>query len=180
MTTRLATVFGGSGFVGRHLVQRLVGRGWRVRVAVRAPGDAAFLQPLGDVGQVVPLFADITSRSSVDDAVDGAQWVINAVGILTERGRASFQSIHVDGAANIAAAAKAAGVGGLAQISAIGRRCAVRGRLCPQQGGGGSGRPKPVSRGGHSSSQRGLRPRGRFPQPFRRHDRLQPPSFPLS
>ncbi|MDR3439545.1 complex I NDUFA9 subunit family protein [Telmatospirillum sp.] len=120
MTTRLVTVFGGSGFIGRHLVQRLAARGWRVRVAVRDPDGAAFLSPLGDVGQIIPLYADITNKASVAAVVDGAHWVVNAVGILTEHGRSNFQSIHVDGAGNIAAAAAAAGVKGLAQISAIG------------------------------------------------------------
>jgi NADH dehydrogenase len=120
MTVRLATVFGGSGFVGRHVVQHLAARGWRVRVAVRDPEGAAFLKPMGDVGQIVPLFADITQPSSVAGALAGSEWVVNAVGILTEHGRRSFQSIHVDGAANIAAAAKDGNVRRLAHISAIG------------------------------------------------------------
>ncbi|MTJ84197.1 MAG: complex I NDUFA9 subunit family protein [Telmatospirillum sp.] len=120
MTIRLATVFGGSGFVGRHLVQRLAARGWRVRVAVRDPDRAAFLKPMGDVGQIVAIRTDITSPASTAAAVEGAQWVVNAVGILTEHGRSRFQSIHVDGAANVAAAAKEAGATGLAHVSAIG------------------------------------------------------------
>jgi NADH dehydrogenase len=120
MAMRLATVFGGSGFVGRHLVQRLVAKGWRVRVAVRDPDGAAFLKPLGDVGQVVPLFAEISSEASTRAAVEGAEWVFNTVGILIERGRNRFQTVHVDGARNIAAAAKAAGAKSLVHVSAIG------------------------------------------------------------
>ncbi len=120
MTTRLATVFGGSGFLGRHLVQRLATKGWRVRVAVRNPEDAAYLQPLGDVGQVVPVFAEITDEASTRAAVLGAQWVFNTVGILVERGRNRFQAVHEDGARHIAAAAKAADAKALVHVSAIG------------------------------------------------------------
>jgi NADH dehydrogenase len=120
MATRLATVFGGSGFLGRHLVQRLASNGWRVRVAVRDPEGAAFLQPLGDVAQVVPIFAEITDEASTRAAVQGAQWVFNTVGILVERGRNRFQAVHEEGARHIAAAAKAAGAKALVHISAIG------------------------------------------------------------
>lgn len=118
MPTRLATVFGGSGFIGRHLVQRLAARGWRVRVAVRDPDGAAFLRPLGDVSQVVPVFADITDEASARAAAQGAQWVFNTVGILTERGRGGFTAIHEVGARNVAAAA--AGAKSLVHVSAIG------------------------------------------------------------
>lgn len=120
MTARLATVFGGSGFIGRHIVQRLAAQGWRVRVAVRQPEAAHFLKPLGDVGQVVPVFADITSDASVRAAVEGAELVINAVGILFERRKSSFNAIHTEGAGRIAAAATAAGVAALVHISALG------------------------------------------------------------
>ena len=120
MTVQLATVFGGSGFVGRHIVRRLATQGWRVRVAVRDPDRAAFVKTMGDVGQIVPIRADITARASVAAAVDGAQGVINAVGILTVQGRNRFQSIHVEGARLVATEAAAAGVRGLVHISAIG------------------------------------------------------------
>ncbi|HXP96994.1 MAG TPA: complex I NDUFA9 subunit family protein [Telmatospirillum sp.] len=120
MAPRLATVFGGSGFVGRHVVQRLTSKGWRVRIAVRDPDGAAQLRPLGEVGQVVPVFADISSEASTRAAVEGAQWVFNTVGILTERGRNQFHTVHVDGARHIAVAAKAAGATALVHVSAIG------------------------------------------------------------
>ncbi|HIJ63944.1 MAG TPA: complex I NDUFA9 subunit family protein [Rhodospirillaceae bacterium] len=120
MSGRLATVFGGSGFIGRHVVQRLAAQGWRVRVAIRDPEAAHFLQPRGDVGQVLPVFADLAKDFSVQAAVAGADLVINLVGILYERGKQTFQAVHVDGAARVAAAAKAAGVTSLVHMSAMG------------------------------------------------------------
>jgi len=122
MARRLATVFGGSGFIGRHVVQRLASEGWRVRVAVRDIEAAAFLKPLGDVGQIVPILADVTHEASVQLAVAGADLVINLVGVLYESGKRSFQAIHVDGAARVAAAAAAAGVPALVHVSALGAK----------------------------------------------------------
>jgi len=119
-TYRLATVFGGSGFIGRHVVQRLAAAGWRVRVATRDPEGATYLRPRGDVGQVEPVYADLTKDFSVQAAVERADLVIDLVGILYERGRQSFQAIHVDGAARIASAARAAGVKQLIHVSALG------------------------------------------------------------
>jgi NADH dehydrogenase len=120
VTYRLATVFGGSGFIGRHVVQRLAAQGWRVRVATRDPEGAAFLRPRGDVGQVEPVYADLTKEFSVTAAVERADLVINLVGILYESGRQTFNALHVEGAARIAAAAKAAGVAQLVHLSALG------------------------------------------------------------
>jgi len=120
MANRLAVVFGGSGFIGRHLVQRLAAEGWRVRVAVRDPEGAAFLKPLGDVGQVVPVFADVTKDASVTAAVQGAELVVNLVGVLYQRGKQSFKAIHEDAAGRIAAAATAAGAKRLIHLSALG------------------------------------------------------------
>ncbi len=120
MDRRLVTIFGGSGFIGRHLVQRLAGRGWMVRVATRDPEAAMFLKILGGPGQIVPIAADITHRGSVDAAVRDADAVINLVGILYERGRRTFKRVHVDGARIVAEAAKAAGAGRFVQMSALG------------------------------------------------------------
>jgi NADH dehydrogenase len=120
MARRLVTVFGGSGFLGRHVVRRLAARGWVVRAAVRDPIAAEFLKPMGDVSQVNPVRADVTDAVSVRMAVAGADAVVNLVGILYERGSRSFDSVHVKGAANVAAAAKAAGVARLVQVSALG------------------------------------------------------------
>lgn len=120
MDRRLVTIFGGSGFIGRHLVQRLAERGWMVRVGVRDTEAALFLKVQGGAGQIVPVAADVTDRPSVEMAVRDADAVINLVGILFERGRRTFQRIHVDGARTVAEAAKAAGAGRFVQMSAIG------------------------------------------------------------
>ena len=121
MATRsVATVFGGSGFIGRYVVQRLAAAGHVVRVAVRNPATALFLKTMGPVGQVVPLFASLREQPTVDRAVDGANLVVNLVGILTERRPGDFQRIQGDGAANVARACFAAGVERLAHVSAIG------------------------------------------------------------
>ncbi len=120
MDPRVVTVFGGSGFLGRHLVGRLAAEGSIVRVAVRDPEAASYLKPLGDVGQIVPWPADVADRVLVGAAVAGADAVINLVGILFERGRRTFQRVHVEGAANVATAAKEAGVRRLVQVSALG------------------------------------------------------------
>src|SRR5260221_12156865 len=94
----LVTVFGGSGFIGRHVVRALLKRGWRVRAAVRRPNLAGFLQPLGMVGWVQPVQANLRNRPSVDRALEGADAVVNLVAILAEDGRQRFDSVHVFGA----------------------------------------------------------------------------------
>ena len=120
MTPSLVTVFGGSGFLGRHLVQRLAARGARVTVAVRNPESALFLKPMGDVGQITPIGADVRDGPAVAAAVQGADWVVNLVGVLYETKRQSFSAIHAQGAERIAKAAKAAGAKRLVHVSAIG------------------------------------------------------------
>lgn len=114
------TVFGGSGFLGRHLVKRLAEGGARLRVAVRYPEAAGFLKPMGEVGQVVPLQANLRDEASVTRAVEGADAVVNLVGILYQRGRQRFRAVHVEGAARVARAAAAAGARRFVQVSAIG------------------------------------------------------------
>jgi len=118
-TTRVITVFGGSGFLGRYVVRRLAASGARVRVAVRNPEAAAFLTPLGDVGQIVPVQANIRDDASVARAVQGADAVINLVGILFERGHQTFRAVHVEGAERIAVAAREAKTPTLIQISSL-------------------------------------------------------------
>ena len=120
MAARLVTVFGGSGFIGRYIIQRLAQRGWLIRVAVRRPDAALFLKPLGDVGQITPIAVNLRDDASVAAAVDGAEAAINLVGILYESGRQTFAAVHVEGARRAAAAAKAAGAQRFIQMSAIG------------------------------------------------------------
>ena len=120
MADRVVTVFGGSGFIGRHLIGRLARQGWIVRVAVRRPSRADFLKPMGDVGQITPIRAPIQDRIAVEAAVAGADAAINLVGILYQRGPQTFAAVHDRGAQTVAAAAAAAGVGRLVQVSALG------------------------------------------------------------
>jgi NADH dehydrogenase len=120
MQRRVVTIFGGSGFIGRHLVRRLAASDWIIRIATRDTEAAQFLKPAGGVGQVVPVAADVANIASVEAAVTDATAVVNLVGILYESGRRTFQRMHVDGAANVARAARAAGAQRLVQMSAIG------------------------------------------------------------
>lgn len=120
MARRVITVFGGSGFIGRHLVRRLARDGALIRIAVRDIEAAAFLKPLGDVGQIVLTPTDVTDAAQVSEALCGADEAVNLVGIMSEWGKNTFQSIHADAAGTIAKAAKANGIKRLVQISAIG------------------------------------------------------------
>ena len=118
---RVATVFGGSGFIGRYIVKRLAQDGWVVRVAVRDPASAHFLKPLGNVGQIVPVPVRLQDPDSVKWAVEGVDAVFNLVGILYEPGGDQrFESVQHKGAGQVAQAAEAAGVSRLIHISAIG------------------------------------------------------------
>jgi NADH dehydrogenase len=116
---KLVTVFGGSGFVGRHVVRALAKRGYQVRVACRRPDLAGFLQPLGNVGQIQLVQANLRVRWSVDRAVQDAHHVINLVGILHESGRQKFPAVQELGARAVAEAARAVGAG-LTHLSALG------------------------------------------------------------
>jgi len=117
---KLVTVFGGSGFVGTQIVQLLAQRGHRIRVAVRRPDLALHVKMYGSVGQVQPIQANVRNMASVQRAVAGSEIVINLVGVQHSRGKQSFDAVHAEGAGNIAAAAKAAGVGALVHVSALG------------------------------------------------------------
>jgi uncharacterized protein YbjT (DUF2867 family) len=115
----LVTVFGGSGFLGRHLVQALAGRQFRIRVAVRRPDLAGHLQPLGSVGQIHAVQANVRFPASVAAAVHDAAIVINLTGILYERGQQRFEAIQARGAGTVAAAAAHVGARML-HVSALG------------------------------------------------------------
>ena len=114
--TVLVTLFGGGGFLGRYVAQALLQRGARVRLVARDPKQAFFLKPQGGLGQTQFIAADVTKRATVDRAVQGSDAVINLVGLLA----GNLQAVHVDGARNVAEAARAAGAEALVQVSAIG------------------------------------------------------------
>jgi uncharacterized protein YbjT (DUF2867 family) len=116
----VVTIFGGAGFVGTQIVQLLARKGYRIRVAVRRPDLAGHVKPLGAVGQVMPIQANIRNADSVRRAVEGAEMVINLVGIGFEHGRQRFRAVHTMGARSVAEAAKAAGVKYLVHMSALG------------------------------------------------------------
>ena len=116
----LVTIFGGSGFIGTQVVQLLARAGYRIRVAVRRPDLAGHVKPLGGVGQVVPMQANVRNKDSVLAAVRGASIVINLAAIGMEKGKQRFRAINVMGARNVAEAAAAAGVKTLIQMSVLG------------------------------------------------------------
>jgi NADH dehydrogenase len=119
-TGRIVTVFGGSGFIGRQVVRKLAKRGWRIRVATRRPDLAGHLQPSGRVGQIHAIQANLRNPASVARALQGADAVINLVGILSERGRQNFEAVHAFGARAVARAAQEAGISRLVHMSALG------------------------------------------------------------
>ena len=119
-TAPIVTIFGGSGFIGRYVAQRMARRGWRVRVAVRRPNEAMFVQTYGEVGQVMPIQANIRNDESVRQALSGAEAVVNCVGILYEEPKQGFDAVQAEGAGRVARIAAEEGVKRLVQISAIG------------------------------------------------------------
>ena len=118
--SKLVTIIGGSGFVGRYIARRMAKEGWRVRVAVRRPNEALFVRPYGVVGQVEPIPCNIRDDASVRAAVHGADAVVNCVGILAQSGRNTFDAVQAEGAGRVARIAAEMGVARLVQISAIG------------------------------------------------------------
>lgn len=117
---KLVTIFGGSGFVGRYIARRLADAGWRVRVASRRPDTAGFVRVYGDVGQVAPVACNIRDEASIAAALDGANAVVNCIGILAETGQNRFDAVQAEGAERIARLAVQMGVSQMVQISAIG------------------------------------------------------------
>ncbi len=118
--SKLVTIFGGSGFVGRYIARRMAKEGWRVRVAVRRPNEAIFVRPYGAVGQVEPIFCNIRDDASVAAALQGADAVVNCVGILAETGKNKFAAVQAEGAGRLARLAAANGIISMVHISAIG------------------------------------------------------------
>lgn len=120
MSVPIVTIFGGSGFIGRQVAQRMARAGWRVRVAVRRPDEAGFVRPYGFVGQVEPIQANIRDEASTRAAIVGATAVVNCTGILSESGKQTFSVLLDEGPARIARLASEAGVTSLVHLSAIG------------------------------------------------------------
>ena len=118
--SRLVTIFGGSGFVGRYIARRMAKEGWRVRVACRRPNEALFVKPYGVPGQVEPLACNIRDDASVRSLIRGADAVVNCVGVLNSLGANTFEAVQAEGAERIARLASAEGVQTLVHVSAIG------------------------------------------------------------
>lgn len=116
----IVTVFGGSGFIGRHVITQLTAQGFSVRAVVRDVQAAQFLRPMGKIAQVTPWPGNITDPASVSAALDGASMAVNLVGILSPWGKQTFQRVHVEGAANVAKACAEHGIRRLVHMSANG------------------------------------------------------------
>lgn len=118
--SKLVTIYGGSGFVGRYIARRMAKAGWRVRVAVRRPNEAMYVKPYGAVGQVEPVLCNIRDDASVAAVMQGADAVVNCVGILAGHGKNTFESVQAEGATRIAQLAAEQGIARMVHISAIG------------------------------------------------------------
>ncbi|MGB1208192.1 MAG: complex I NDUFA9 subunit family protein, partial [Paracoccaceae bacterium] len=114
------TIYGGAGFLGRYIARRMAKEGWRVRVAVRRPNEAIFVRPYGVVGQVEPVQCNVRDDDSVRAAMQGADAVVNCVGILNELGKNRFDAVQAEGAGRIARIAASEGVAQMVHVSAIG------------------------------------------------------------
>ncbi|MGR3461214.1 MAG: complex I NDUFA9 subunit family protein [Roseovarius sp.] len=118
--SKLVTIYGGSGFVGRYIARRMASAGWRVRVAVRRPNEAMHVKPYGVPGQVEPVFCNIRDDASVRAVMLGADAVVNCVGTFDRGGRNNFHAVQDEGATRIARIAAEQGVAQLVHLSAIG------------------------------------------------------------
>src|SRR6185437_8670402 len=119
-SSALITIYGGSGFIGRHVVRAIAKTGARMRVGVRRPELALHLQPLGDVGQINAVQANVRYPDSLLAAADGADAIVNLVGILFPTGKQTFKAVQDEGARHVAETARKAGVRALVHVSAIG------------------------------------------------------------
>ena len=118
--SKLVTIYGGSGFIGRYIARRMAKEGWRVRIAVRRPNEALFVKPYGVVGQVEPVLCNIRDDKSVASALRGADVVVNCVGLLQEKAKNTFNSVQNEGADRVARLAVSEGVVRIVHVSAIG------------------------------------------------------------
>jgi uncharacterized protein YbjT (DUF2867 family) len=136
MSNSLITVFGGTGFLGRHTVRALARAGHRIRVAVRYPNRGFFLPPMGNVGQIALIRCNVRDPEQVAAAVHGADAVVNLTGILYQRGEQSFEAVHIQGAQAIASAAHDAGSKSMVHVSAIGADKDAQSRYAATKGEG--------------------------------------------
>src|SRR5579871_39610 len=120
MNARLITVFGASGFLGRHVVRVLARGGYRIRAVTRRPNPAHYLPPMGQVGQIQLFKGNVTDAARVGEALRGADGAVNLVGVLYSRGEQSFEALHTKAAGTIAEATAASGAHALVHVSAIG------------------------------------------------------------
>jgi NADH dehydrogenase len=118
--SKLVTIYGGSGFIGRYIARRMAKAGWRVRVAVRRPNEAMYVKPYGVVGQVEPVLCNIRDDASVASVMAGADAVVNCVGILARSGKNTFDAVQAEGATRVARIAAEQGIAKMVHISAIG------------------------------------------------------------
>jgi uncharacterized protein YbjT (DUF2867 family) len=137
--SKLVTIYGGSGFVGRYIARRMAKEGWRVRVAVRRPNEAMFVRPYGVVGQVEPVFCNIRDDDSVRLVMTGADAVVNCVGTFDKGGKNNFDAVQAEGATRIARIAAEEGVRALVHLSAIGADAAGNSRYARSKAEGEAG-----------------------------------------
>jgi len=135
-STKRVTIFGGSGFLGRHIVRALANDGWRIRVATRRPNNANFLTPMGRVGQIQLLKVNVRDEDGVRAALKDADAAINLAGILYQTGRQRFDSIHVEGAARIARLTAELGVPRLLHVSSLGANAETRAKYAKSKAEG--------------------------------------------
>ena len=134
--SKLVTIFGGSGFVGRYIARKMAKEGWRVRVAVRRPNEALFVRGYGAVGQVEPVFCNIRDDASVANALAGADAAVNCVGTFDAGGANNFDAVQAEGAGRIARLAAERGLATLVHLSAIGADPAARSDYARSKGEG--------------------------------------------
>ena len=171
---RVATVFGGAGFIGRYIVQRLAARDYMVRVAVRNVPGALFLQTMGGTGQIVPLYAPLGAEALVARATEGAELVVNATGLLSENRKGDFHPVHVEGAGQVARLAASSGARQVVHLSAIGADAASPSAYGRSKAAGEAAvRSAFPSRGDPAPFHR-VRRRGQFFQPFCCHGLVPP------
>ena len=137
--SKLVTIYGGSGFLGRYIARRMAKKGWRVRVAVRRPNEALFVKPYGAVGQVEPILCNIRDDASVRAAMIGADAVVNCVGTFDKSGKNNFEAVQAEGAARIARIAAETGVASLVHVSAIGASADAESRYSRTKADGEAG-----------------------------------------